>query len=342
MTYIKGSGGGNFLPTDRGVINGSDQITVYMDVTDDSQTDQTDIVGDANGMCISRALFEDEGQGQVDIEAFVDYDSQQSVLRAQSGLNTTKVAFVIYYMKINTINVSLVTQVSKPSHNSSSISDYSPGNPWDASKDDADNAAEWNVSKDLLVRGRVTGWFTNENPSGRAADTSNPLNVLPADRWVMPNDWPLLAGGPADPADGSDAIGTAEQFRPYYDLMFAPNNTRGISLANPTGTSAVIVTAVATGNTGKGSAASAIKVNSCASLPVGAGTVIVGTTAVGSVGFVLRHVARRELDRSPRRRPPRRHLTPVGCSVRRPVQHDRYHRSRQPGPRWRCAQRSRS
>ncbi|MGE3073109.1 MAG: hypothetical protein AB7N24_03210 [Dehalococcoidia bacterium] len=275
VIYVKGGGGGNFLPTDNGEINGSDQITVYMDASDDSQTDGEDIVGNANGMCISRALFEYEGEGQVDIEAFVDYEQQVSVGQtAVAELNSTKVAFVIYYMKINTINVSLVTQVSKPSHNSSAVPDYSPGNPWDASKDDADNAAEWNVSKDLLVRGRVTGWFTNENPSGRAADTSNPLNVLPADRWVMPNDWPLLAGGPADPADGTDAIGTAEQFRPYYDLMFAPNNTRGISLGNPWGTNATIVAVVVTGT----NTATTFSVSSCADLPAGAG-IVVGTSA---------------------------------------------------------------
>ncbi len=230
-----------------------------MNTSDNSQTDGEDIVGGPNyfglnDMCISRVIFESEDQGQVDIEAF------------STANGSTKHAFVIYYMKINTINVSLVTQVSKPSHNSSSLADYAPGNPWDASADDADNAAEWNVSKDLLVRGRVTGWFTTTNPSGRAADTSNPLNILPADRWVMPNDWPLLAGGPADPADGSDAIGTAEQFRPYFDLMFAPNNTRGITLASPDGTVAVQV-AVVVANAANST--SRLNVSSCANLPAG-------------------------------------------------------------------------
>ncbi|MGE0601140.1 MAG: hypothetical protein AB7J35_17700 [Dehalococcoidia bacterium] len=282
VLYIKGGGGGNFLPTDNGEINGSDQITVYMNANDDSQTDGEDIVGNANGMCISRALFEYEGEGQVDIEAFVDYEQAQTAQVSTAELNSTKVAFVIYYMKINTINVSLVTQLSKPSHNSSAVPDYSPGNPWDASKDDADNAADWNVSKDLLVRGRVTGWFTNENPSGRAADTSNPLNVLPADRWVMPNDWPLLAGGPADPADGTDAIGTAEQFRPYYDLMFSPNNTRGIALGNPTGTNRVLVTTVVSVPASYTNSAASFLVASCgdfAGVPVGAGLVIGSSAA---------------------------------------------------------------
>ncbi|MEO8541501.1 MAG: hypothetical protein ABI577_17290, partial [bacterium] len=240
IDYVKGSGPGNFLnaipnpgsgpsPVQ---INGNDQATVSLG----SQTYQDGVAGvlranDDN--CISRVLYESEDPGEVDIEAL------------PRGVPSGKVAFVVYYMKLNTVGVSLVTQVSKPTHNNSlgvvvgtsgtSLNDYSPGNPWDASKDAASNAADWNVSRDLLVRGRVTGWFLNTNPSGRAADTSNPLNVLPANRWVMPNDWALLAGGPADNADNSAAIGTAENFRPEYDIMINPGRgNRGLDF--PEGT----------------------------------------------------------------------------------------------------------
>ncbi|MEO8541305.1 MAG: hypothetical protein ABI577_16305, partial [bacterium] len=280
VQYVKGGGPGNFVAGLDAFVDGSDQAYVSVGASDNSQTLQTgpssdnDIIGDPQDNCISRVLYESEDPGEVDIEAFA-YDNFEL-----SG-NYTKVAFVIYYMKINTINVSLVTQVSKPTHNSSIAADYAAGgvgaNPWDASKDDADNAADWNVSKDLLVRGRVTGWFVNSNPSGRAADTSNPLNVLPANRWVMPQDWPLLAGGPADPADGSDAIGTAEQFRPYYDIMFAPNNARGIALGTPEGAFVVQLTFVSAASGTGSSAATAIKVASCSDLPVGR-TIFVGTS----------------------------------------------------------------
>ncbi len=133
-------------------------------------------------------------------------------------------------MKFESIDLSLVSQVSKPNHNANGKTvgsvapydngDYAPGNPWDASKDDADDTVDWNVSKDLLVRGRVKGWFISSNPSGRAADSSNPLNFLPANRWVMPDDWDLLAGGP----HGEEVSGTAETFRPTFDTMMAPNN----------------------------------------------------------------------------------------------------------------------
>jgi hypothetical protein len=260
--YVKGSGPGNFLP-------GGTMVEFSATEAWGSVTNEDDWLDD----CISVAVYESEDQGQVDIEAFIE------------GSPASKVAFVVYYMKINTINVSLVTQVSKPTHNGSAAPDWAPGNPWDASKDDADNATEWNVSKDLLVRGRVTGWFTNSNPSGRARDDSNPLNVLPADRWVMPQDWPLLAGGPADPADGSNAIGTAEQFRPYYDIMIDPDVLKngGRALQTPLGNGLIQVAAVAAGNTGTGSSTSPIAVTTCSSLAAG-NSIFVGATAatVGS------------------------------------------------------------
>lgn len=247
VQYIKGGGPGNFLPGPNGngssgdgevTVDGSDEAYVS-DVAggtgdgswnhqdndgtptsdSDADSDFDDFPHGPQDSCISRVLFESEDQGQVDIEAFVvevDGDPLSD--------NQTKVAWVIYYMKINRVDMSLVTSVSKPLHNVVS-SDWNPGNPWDYSLDVT--SADWNVSKDLLVRARVSGWFLNSNPSGRPRDDSDALNVLPADRWVMPYDWPILAGGPADPADGSDATGTAENFSPQYDLMIAPNNHGG-------------------------------------------------------------------------------------------------------------------
>ena len=154
-------------------------------------------------------------------------------------------------MKLNTVNVSLVTSVSKPTHNSTG-SDFAPGNPWDSSTDVTE--ADWNVSRDLLVRGRVTGWFTNSNPSGRARDDSDPTNVLPADRWVMPTDWALLQGGSC-----------GYECRPEYDYMFAPNNTKGIALSTPTGQgSATLVTTTVAGST-----TTVLKVADASQLPVG-------------------------------------------------------------------------
>ncbi len=294
VTYVRGGGPGNFL-TGLGAWSSNWAEEALVEVEDDASQsflNDPDIPGDANGSCISRVLYESEDQGQVYIEAFVTAGAPDLGLTSdvgEDGLAYTKHAFVIYYMKINTVNVSLATQFSKPSHNHSYYYDLrdwantsdvtkAPTNPWDASKDDSDNAADWNVSKDLLVRGRVTGWFLNSNPSGRARDDSNPLNVLPADRWVMPNDWALLAGGPADNADGSAAKGTAEQFMPYFDIMTSPNNPI-YALSDPTGSGYAYAgyvtytddTDVSAGNTGNGSAANPIAVVDCSYLVAGAG-----------------------------------------------------------------------
>jgi len=221
IIYIKGSGPGNFVAGLGASLNGSDQATVTL-TGDDSQADDpdADAPGRPQDACISRVIFESEDQGQVDVEAFVDDEGVD---------NQTKIAFVVYYMKINTVKTSLVTSVEKPRHNATG-SDYSPGNPWDASTDVAET--DWNVSKDLLVRVRVSGWFLNSNPSGRERDASDPTNVLPADRWVMPDDWAALQGG---------ACGFA--CRPEYDYMFAPNS--GKALGRPDGVDANTLTVVA-------------------------------------------------------------------------------------------------
>ncbi|GIW18880.1 MAG: hypothetical protein KatS3mg064_2037 [Tepidiforma sp.] len=314
VRYIKGSGPGNFIPGGTvTAINGSDEATANF--TSEGGRSTT-VEGFPYPGCTSVAVFESEDQGQVDIEAFIN------------GEPASKVAFVVYYMKIERVNLSLVTQVSKPTHNGSSLPDWAPGNPWDASKDDADGAAEWNVSKDLLVRGRVSGWFTNSNPSGRPADTSNPLNVLPANRWVMPNDWPLLAGGP----DGEEAYGTAEQFRPYYDIMIAPNNVLGLALASNSGLAYNVVAAVAAGNTGVGSATSPIKVTTCASLQAG-DTIYFGSPLNLPSRSVVSCTGTSLVDQSDVRDGPRRrhaHLRAVRHAVHRPVQRAR-HRRPQPG-----------
>jgi hypothetical protein len=223
--------------------------------------------------CVSRAVYESNPPGQVDITLQVTDVCSTFDLFDCDPLNQTKVDFVIYFMKIEDVRLSLVTSVSKPTHNSSAAawSDYSPGNPWNASTDVLET--EWNVSRDLLVRGRVRGWFENENPSGRARDASDPLNVRPEDRWVLPDDWAILAGGPADKHEDNDfdeGPGTAEEFRPYYDLMIDPNNAQGLALATPIGGLTNIAATVLAGNTGDPNSATRFRVSSTAFLSVGA------------------------------------------------------------------------
>ncbi|MFN8508735.1 MAG: IPT/TIG domain-containing protein, partial [Dehalococcoidia bacterium] len=230
VRYVRGSGGGNFVPGLGVTVVSESEATV--EVTGNSQAG--DIPWSPQDACISRVIYEAEDPGQVDIEVFPDW--------WQYG--GSKAAFTIFYMKYNQVSLSFLTGVSKQYHNSSTYPEYSPGNPWSLLNDSVSDPVSWNVSRDLLVRGRVKGWFVNENPSGRPQDSTDPLNVLPANRWVMPDDWAVLAGGPPDNADGSPATGTAETFRPYYDIMFGPNNAPGMTLGGIFGLNRVTVARV--------------------------------------------------------------------------------------------------
>lgn len=245
---VRGSGPGNFIAALGASVNNlRDTATVTL-TGDDSQ--HLDAPSDPQDACISRFLYESEDPGQVDIELFVS-----------DGDSSTKVAIVIYYMKIEAVETSLVTSVEKPTHNGTG-SDFAPGNPWNTENDAS--ATEWNVSKDLLVRVRVKGWFVNANPSGRERDASDPFNVLPQDRWVMPDDWAVLIAG-----------GAGIDFRPEYDYMFAPDS--GVSLTTPEGAAAQIgatVTAASAGTT--------ISVSAATPFSVGQ-TVIIGSTCASTV-----------------------------------------------------------
>ena len=195
---------------------------------DNSQTNglagEGDAPSDPQDACISRAIYESEDQGEVDIEAFdEDGTARRYEGRLRHLLHEAEHGEPVAGHRGQQADAQQLRRCSAQGG-----TDYVPGNPWDASKDAANNTTDWNVSKDLLVRGRVSGWFLNSNPSGRARDDSNPQNVLPADRWVMPDDWVNIAGGNV----------LAGSFRPSYDLMFAPNNTVGLSLLKPTGLTA--------------------------------------------------------------------------------------------------------
>ncbi|MCC7363155.1 MAG: hypothetical protein IT303_02190 [Dehalococcoidia bacterium] len=223
VQYVQSYGPGTFIATPGAELTwdpfGSHQAMIAV-IGDNTQVPE-EVPWDPQGACISRVLYESEDPGQVDVEAFVP-----------EWPAAPKAAFVIFYMKFNAVTMAVETGVSKPTVNLTG-GDWAPGNPWHAAA--PGGPVERDLYLDVLVRGQVTGWFINENPSGRPQDPSNPLNVLPANRWVLPDDWALLAGGPADPADGSDATGTGESFRPGYNLLFAPNNSLGLECATPSG-----------------------------------------------------------------------------------------------------------
>ncbi len=245
---VRGSGPGNFIAALGASVNNL-RDTATVELTGEN-SQHLDAPSDPQDACISRFLYESEDPGQVDIEMFV-----------ASETSSTKIAVVIYYMKIEAVETSLVTSVEKPTHNGTG-SDFAPGNPWNTENDAS--ATEWNVSKDLLVRVRVKGWFVNANPSGRERDASDPFNVLPQDRWVMPDDWGVLIAG-----------GAGIDFRPEYDYMFAPDS--GVSLTTPEGAAAQIGATVTAASAG-----TVISVS--AATPFTAGqTVIIGSTCASTV-----------------------------------------------------------
>jgi PKD repeat protein len=90
---------------------------------------------------------------------------------------------------------------------------------WDPATDDLEQ--ELNVSQDALLRARVKGWFMGDDLSIRDASycdvNGNGVKdmadyVLPAGRWVLPDDWEYLAGP------------EWEELRPHWDIMDQPND----------------------------------------------------------------------------------------------------------------------
>jgi PKD repeat protein len=90
---------------------------------------------------------------------------------------------------------------------------------WNPDTDDLEQ--ELNVSQDALLRARVKGWFMGDDLSIRDASycdvNGNGVKdmadyVLPAGRWVLPDDWEYLAGA------------EWEELRPHWDIMDQPND----------------------------------------------------------------------------------------------------------------------
>ena len=167
------------------------------------------------------AILATANPGVVDVEA---------VAQNESGVICGKVNFVVYVLGLEDVTLSSVNG-GRSGHNSGS---FSPTNPWDNSArpytgtgdlqtvlptTDTLTPANVDVSKDQLLRARVRGWFTFPsvgglpgNASTRPSETKN-NRVLPAGRWVLPDDWAALAG----------VSGT----RPQWDVMNVPDGYHG-------------------------------------------------------------------------------------------------------------------
>ncbi len=184
-----------------------------------------------NADCVSRALYESQDEGEVDISSFIVVPQVSFIDLIFGGgfdfHNATPVSqqvpFLIYYMKLESLSLGRVAGVFDGHNNGDAkYGRFSNTNPWDTASDTTSGSS--NVSADVLLRARVKGWFTTTTPTGRAAVPGTATTTgLPAGRWVMPDDWELLAGV------------LAETYRPNYDIMFAPDSGFSCSTTDSAG-----------------------------------------------------------------------------------------------------------
>jgi len=126
-------------------------------------------------------------------------------------------AWVVYYLKFESITLGNVPG-KRDGHD---IGLWTPENPWDASNDTLTD--ELNVSQDTLLRANVKGWFMGVNKTSRPqgyydpdpANPNNLLEVLPAQRYVLPDDWAFLANFESPYSDWRDSV-------LHWDIMDNP------------------------------------------------------------------------------------------------------------------------
>lgn len=126
-------------------------------------------------------------------------------------------AWVVYYLKFESITLGNVPG-KRDGHD---IGMWTPENPWDKSNDSVTD--ELNVSQDTLLRANVKGWFMGVNTTSRGIayydpDLNNPnnlLEVLPAGRYVLPDDWAFLANFESPYSDWRDSV-------LHWDIMDNP------------------------------------------------------------------------------------------------------------------------
>jgi hypothetical protein len=119
----------------------------------------------------------------------------------QGGKLVNQHYFTVYFLKFESVTIGDVNG-KRAQHNAGLWNPSSP-NPWSTATDMTTQPL--NVSQDALVRARVKGWFTSNNPGTRPLRTVDPANstldnpgsatlTLPYGRWVLPDDWAKMAG----------------------------------------------------------------------------------------------------------------------------------------------------
>lgn len=175
---------------------------------------------------IARVIVESESPGEAHINCALYYPASTNdyELINQHG-------FVVYFLKLEGITLGNV-QGERTGHDDG-LFEYPDGwtNPWDPEHYEYPDLLEdtLNVSQDTLLRARVKGWFMGDNLSWRESELvdldgdGHAEFRLPEGRWVLPDDWPFLAGGRQ-----------WQQLRPHWDIMTQPDDNV-MSLFDPLG-----------------------------------------------------------------------------------------------------------
>ena len=180
---------------------------------------------------VARAIVESEDQCECDVTVSL-YDMAFSS-NMDDGSLINQHGFVVFFLKLEDLTLGNV-EGEREGHDAGQ---FTPENPWADTEEDPLTGlvepvdpvtGELNVSQDALLRARVRGWFMGDNLSNRPArviDTNHNGvedihdEVLPAGRWVLPDDWPYLAGH--DPLSSDTEW---MEMRPHWDIMTQPND----------------------------------------------------------------------------------------------------------------------
>jgi len=191
--------------------------------------DATSVWTEINEDGVSQVILTSAKPGECDVTCslyIVVYDENEHI----EGLYLfNQHGFVVYFLKMESMTLSIVNG-DRTGHNSGL---WTPGNPFIADALGGRGTTEcWNigddklfdtenVSADSLLRVRVNGFFLGDDVSIRAAsfcdvnasggDADMGDYILPAGRWVLPDDWEYLAGSQWD------------EFRPNWDIMNDPS-----------------------------------------------------------------------------------------------------------------------
>jgi len=194
----------------------------------------------------ARCMLVSEAPGEVDVDLAV-YNENIFVGRDGDsffeGTIINQHGFVVFYLKLEEVTLGNV-EGKRAGHY---CGPWTPPNPWDTSTDipadpydyePGENVDILNVSQDALLRARVKGWFMGDNLSNRPArpidSNGNGLIdihdvVLPAGRWVLPDDWEYLAGAlDFDPTNWMEN-------RLHWDIMDNPFDSITSVFCSPLG-----------------------------------------------------------------------------------------------------------